>query len=74
MFEEMDMYEYHQSAGSSEQLGWLHNCFFSLAQQVTFQDPMYYVLTVAARNNSHYWVSAFPYYLKYAALSMGTNF
>ena len=54
MFEEMDMYEYHQSAGSPEQLGWLRNCFFSLAQQVAFQDPAYYTLTVAARNDGHY--------------------
>ena len=74
MFEEMDMYEYHQSAGSLEQLGWLRNCFFSLAQQVAFQDPTYYALTVAARNNGRYWVSAFPYYLKYVAPGMGMNF
>ncbi|KAF3310798.1 hypothetical protein TWF173_009155 [Orbilia oligospora] len=68
IFVEFDMYEYHRS------IGWLRNCYHSLFQQVSFQDPTFWALTVAGREDGNYWQISYPYYQKYAFPGEGVAF
>lgn len=71
--EELEMYRYHLRVEGND-LGWLRNCFHSLAQQAMRQDPLYYALYAALRTDNATTLISYPYYCKYTLQSNKTSF
>ena len=72
---EFDCYLWHQRrVNDKDNLGWLRNCWYSLAQDVVRQDPFYYFLYVILREDNAYKLISYPYYCKYTQPSDKTSF
>ena len=64
---EFDMYRHHlREQNGQRNLGWCRNMWHSLVQQASGQDPAFYALNVAAREDKRWKSISFPYYTKYA--------
>ena len=64
---EFDMYRHHlREQNGQPNLGWCRNMWHSLVQQAIRQDPAFYALNVAAREDKRWMLISFPYYTKYA--------
>jgi hypothetical protein len=73
--EEFDMYKHHlRMINEKDNMGWLRNAYYSLAQQLMRQDPMYYMLYVCLRPDNHWRLISYPYYAKYAVEGDNTFF
>ena len=72
---ELDCYLWHQRrVNDKDNLGWLRNCWYSLAQDVVRQDPYYYLLYIMLREDNAYKLISYPYYCKYAVKDDKTGF
>ncbi len=59
---EFDCYLWHQRhVNDKDNLGWLRNCWYSLAQDVVRQDPFYYFLYIMLREDNVYKLILYPY-------------
>jgi len=72
---EFDCYLWHQRrVNDKDNLGWLRNCWYSLAQDVVRQDPFYYFLYIMLREDNAYKLISYPYYCKYTKKDDKTSF
>lgn len=72
---ELDCYMWHQRrVNDKDNLGWLRNCWYSLAQDVVRQDPLYYMLYISLREDNGYKLISYPYYCKYTMEGDKTSF
>lgn len=72
---EFDCYLWHQRrVNDKPNLGWLRNCWYSLAQDVVRQDPFYYLLYILLREDNAYKLISYPYYCKYTQKDDKTSF
>jgi hypothetical protein len=72
---ELDCYLWHQRrVNDKDNLGWLRDCWYSLAQDVVRQDPYYYLLYIMLREDNAYKLISYPYYCKYTRENDKTGF
>src|SRR5436190_4441971 len=72
---EFDCYLWHQRrVNDKDNLGWLRDCWYSLAQDVVRQDPYYYFLYIMLREDNGYKLISYPYYCKYTLEHDKTGF
>jgi hypothetical protein len=72
---EFDMYRHHlREINGKPNYGWLRNSFYSTAQQLMRQDPLYYALYAALRPDQQWRLVSYPYYAKYAVKGDQTYF
>ena len=72
---EFDMYQHHlRKINGKSNYGWLRNMFYSTAQQLMRQDPMYYMLYAALRPDRAWRLVTYPYYAKFAQPGDNTYF
>jgi hypothetical protein len=73
--DEFDLYLWHlREINGRKNIRWLRNMFYSIAQQLMRQDPVYYMLYVVLRPDSVWRLVSYPYYAKYSLLGDGTYF
>ncbi|RPB28763.1 hypothetical protein L211DRAFT_844844 [Terfezia boudieri ATCC MYA-4762] len=64
ILEEFACYRYHlRCKNGRPNRGWGCNMFHSVIQQVIRQDPLYYMLSAAARPDANYRLISYPYYV-----------
>lgn len=75
MLDELQMYNYHSPLpdGQSDQ-GWLRNAYYSCAQQLIRQDPLFYIACVCLRPDHRQQLDSYPYYCEHATATSKTNF
>ena len=71
---EFEMYCALYNDSVSGQKGWLCNMYHTLVQQLLWQDPLWYVLIIAARPDHAWRLIAYPYIAKYAVAGNSTGF
>ena len=74
--EEFDMYKYHlrDQVDGQAYRGWMRHMFYSLIQQVVWQDPAYWAIMVAAQLDKNYRLISYPYYTKDTSKGDSTSF
>ena len=72
---EFEMYRHHlREQNGLPNFGWCRNMWHSLVQQVLRQNPVFYVLNVAARPDGNWRLVSYPYYTKYTVSGDSTGF
>jgi hypothetical protein len=72
---EFDIYRHHhRQLHGKRRLGWLRNMFFSLIQQLTRQDLVWYALAVACRPDHNFRLITHPYITKDTNVNERTGF
>jgi hypothetical protein len=75
LLQEFDMYRHHlREINGKSNYGWLRDMFYSVAQQLMRQDPVYYALYAALRPDKQWRLVSYPYYAKYAVQGDNTYF
>ena len=72
---EFEMYHHHlREQNGQPNLGWCRNMWHSLVQQAIRQDPVFYALNVAVREDNCWRLVSFPYYTKFVHEGDSTSF
>ncbi|RVD90128.1 uncharacterized protein DFL_001104 [Arthrobotrys flagrans] len=72
--EEFDYYHHHWRPTADDDMGWQRNQFFSISQQLVWEDPLYYALYCSLRPDANYRLIAYSYYVKNQQVGDRTGF
>ena len=70
----MYLYHLHDEQDGQKHQGWMRHMFYSLIQQLLWQDPIYYTLIAAAWSDKNTWLIYYLYYIKYQVEGKSISF